>query len=573
MASVVTEKRARAFAHLDEARLGWFHLRAVLVSGVGFFADAYDIFVISQCLPMIYQVYYPSYVTGTYPAQYLNPSAAYNATASYTPQQALSSWASTGSNVHLDALLKASTSWGNLIGQLGFGYLGDKLGRKKMYGVELIIMVIATIGSAFSAPAVRGFDIVTILFIWRFFLGVGIGGDYPMSAVITSEFANVRYRGMLISAVFAMQGIGILVGGVVFVCTLTYMKSYIVQDYNNVDYVWRIALGVGIIPAIFAIYFRLTIPETPRFTVDVVGDTDKAEKDVEKVLQMNAVVDVTSNWGQEGVATKKVEVKQNDFFRYFSQWKHLKILLGCAYSWLALDIAWYGMSLNSSTMLGLINYNGPAKISGYTSTDPVTGATKTWSAFTDPSASCWDYFYQRAIGNIIIAVAGTVPGYWFTVALIEVLGRKPIQIGGFLIVAVMLAVMAGDWGYISVNTGAFVAVYTIAQFFYNFGPNATTFVYPGEVFPTRYRSTGHGISAAIGKVGAILGVQAVGPYFTSHTTTVLWVFCAIMVTGIFSTIILPETKGKTLEELSLEDNVIVEETAVEYVPEVKQESA
>jgi len=271
--SVVGEKRAKAFAHLDEAKLGWFHLRAVLVSGVGFFSDAYDIFVISQALTMIYQVYYSDpYNMGSYPTQYVDPTAAWNATTKYLPSQNLNSWTSKGNNVYLDALLKASTNWGNFIGQLGFGYLGDKLGRKKMYGVELIIMIVCTIGSAVAAPAARGFSIVVIIAIWRFFLGVGIGGDYPMSAVITSEFANVRYRGMMLSAVFAMQGIGILVGGVVFVSTLSYMKSYIEADYLNLDWVWRIALGTGVIPALMAIYFRLTIPE-PLVTLSTLSVT------------------------------------------------------------------------------------------------------------------------------------------------------------------------------------------------------------------------------------------------------------------------------------------------------------
>ncbi|CAB5391071.1 unnamed protein product [Rhizophagus irregularis] len=51
---------------------------------------------------------------------------------------------------------------------------------------------------------------------------------------------------------------------------------------------------------------------------------------------------------------------------------------------------------------------------------------------------------------------------------------------------------------------AFIVLFTLLQFFQNFGPNTTTFIVPGEVFPTRYRSTGHGISAASGKLGAIV---------------------------------------------------------------------
>ena len=56
----------------------------------------------------------------------------------------------------------------------------------------------------------------------------------------------------------------------------------------------------------------------------------------------------------------------------------------------------------------------------------------------------------------------------------------------------------------SAGTKAFVFLYCLTNFFTNFGPNTTTFIVPGEAFPTRYRSTAHGISAASGKLGAII---------------------------------------------------------------------
>jgi PHS family inorganic phosphate transporter-like MFS transporter len=89
----------------------------------------------------------------------------------------------------------------------------------------------------------------------------------------------------------------------------------------------------------------------------------------------------------------------------------------------------------------------------------------------------------------------------------------------------------------------------------------TTFVIPGEIFPTRYRSTAHGISAASGKLGAIFAQILV--YFTrdvggatgkgAFIPHILEIFALFMLTGIFSTLLIPETKGKSLEELSGED--------------------
>lgn len=92
------------------------------------------------------------------------------------------------------------------------------------------------------------------------------------------------------------------------------------------------------------------------------------------------------------------------------------------------------------------------------------------------------------------------------------------------------------------------------------GPNATTFIVPGECFPTRYRSTSHGLSAASGKLGAIVAQVVIGPLrgrgapkgssdspWLNH---VMQIFAFFMFCGIFTTMLIPETKRKTLEELA-----------------------
>ncbi|KAJ3020619.1 UNVERIFIED_CONTAM: phosphate transporter [Siphonaria sp. JEL0065] len=553
MSAVDAHTRAQAFAHLDEAKLGWFHVRSVLIAGAGFFSDAYDVFVISQALPMIYQCWYgPQYISGNFPTSLTNGTVV-----AKTPQNTKVDFVGHYPNgVHMDSFLKASTNWGNLIGQVGFGILGDKLGRKTMYGISIMIIIVCTIGSTFAATLQRGMSVLVMIAIWRFVLGIGIGGDYPMSAVITSEFANVRYRGMLLAAVFAMQGIGILAGSLAYVAILGGMKDAIQADFMMLDVAWRVAIGLGVIPAVLTVYFRFTMPETPRFTVNVKGDTDisAVEKALGNSVQTARDIDVIEHKAVAAPVEKAAKKGvMRDFIDVFSQWKHAKVLIGTAYCWFALDVAWYGLALNQSTVLSLINFNGPSKVSVN-----VTAADGTVSLqHLMPPVDIWNVFYQISIGNVIVACAGTVPGYWFTVALIEKMGRKPIQIMGFAVITVCLAVLAATWDTISTQQVPFLIVYTIAQFFFQFGPNATTFVIPGEVFPTRFKATCHGISAACGKVGAILGIQAVGPYFASNTVVVLSTFTAIMATGIVATFLLPETRGKSLEELSGEDEDIV----------------
>ncbi len=128
--------------------------------------------------------------------------------------------------VYIDTLVKASGQIGTLIGQILFGILADRVGRKRMYGVELMIMITATCASALSGNLVSGFSIFTVLGIWRIILGLGIGGDYPLSAIITSEFATTKHRGAMMAAVFAMQGFGILTGCIVAIILLSIFKVF-----------------------------------------------------------------------------------------------------------------------------------------------------------------------------------------------------------------------------------------------------------------------------------------------------------------------------------------------------------
>lgn len=107
------------------------------------------------------------------------------------------------------------------------------------------------------------------------------------------------------------------------------------------------------------------------------------------------------------------------------------------------------------------------------------------------------------------------------------------------------------------GTNAFVFLYCLTNFFQNFGPNTTTFIVPGEAFPTRYRSTAHGISAASGKLGAVVAQLGFSQLvdiggknkFVKH---IMEIFAFFMLTGIFSTLLIPETKQKSLEDLSNE---------------------
>jgi PHS family inorganic phosphate transporter-like MFS transporter len=164
---------------------------------------------------------------------------------------------------------------------------------------------------------------------------------------------------------------------------------------------------------------------------------------------------------------------------------------------------------------------------------------------------------------MIIVLAGAVPGYWVTVFTVDRVGRKPIQFMGFGILTILFVVMGFAYWHIPPN--GLLAIFVLAQFFFNFGPNATTFIVPGECFPTRYRSTSHGISAAMGKIGSIIGQGAIAPLRTRGAVPggnanpwmdhVLEIYALFMLLGIGTTAMIKETARKTLEELSGDDEL------------------
>ncbi|GLJ50579.1 hypothetical protein SUGI_1077490 [Cryptomeria japonica] len=171
---------------LDVAKTQLYHFTAIVIAGMGFFTDAYDLFCISTVTKLLGRIYYYDENSSQPGALPPNVSAAVNGVA----------------------------LCGTLAGQLYFGWLGDKMGRKKVYGLTLILMVVASIASGLSFGNTAK-SVMTSLCFFRFWLGFGIGGDYPLSATIMSEYANKRTRGTFIAAVFAMQGFGIVAGGAV----------------------------------------------------------------------------------------------------------------------------------------------------------------------------------------------------------------------------------------------------------------------------------------------------------------------------------------------------------------------
>lgn len=436
------------------------HLKLLFISGAGFFADAYDLFAISIALVFLRQV-----------------------------------WSLTASEI---SLISSAALFGAVIGPFIFGRIGDIFGRKYIYGVEAALLAAGAIVSAFSVNP-------TMLWITRFILGLGVGGDYPISATLMSEYAPARSRGLFIAGVFSMQGWGIV--------TAALLGLGLLNARVNPDLAWRVILGFGAVMPALVIYFRRRVHETPRFEYFVKGNVEGARRAIRDVLRQDVEINGINNYSNGF---------RDNFLRY------LPVVLGTAIPWFALDVFFYGM-----------NIFGPF-------------VTSAMGLAKNPLAGIYVQLY--------VVLAFLVPGYYVAAFLVDKMGRKSMQIMGFSIVAATYLAAALMLRSGAIYPVAIIALYGLAQFFTNVGPNVTTFILPTEVFPTRFRTTGHGIAAGSGKLGATLAALFIPLLFpiTSNSlnatakymvmSNLLLVLVAVAIIGIiFTALFIKEPKGKPLE--------------------------
>ncbi|XP_057726772.1 low affinity inorganic phosphate transporter 8-like [Arachis stenosperma] len=546
---MATPTSKNVFSALDKAKTQRYHYKAIVIAGMGFFTDAYDLFCITAVAKLIGRLYYydpTSHDPGKLPKNVNNA-------------------------------ITGVALCGTLAGQLFFGWLGDKLGRKKVYGITLVTMVGCALATGLSFGSTSKGVVGTLCF-FRFWLGFGIGGDYPLSAVIMSEYANKKTRGGFIAAVFAMQGVGILVaGGVAMFVSRLFLSAYPAHDFAadpaastqpEGDFLWRIVLMFGAFPAALTYYWRMKMPETARYTALVEGDHKKAVQDMEKVLDKDIPSEESNYRLDDAAPSTSYGLFSSEFLS-----RHGLHLLGTTSTWFLLDIAFYSLQLAQKDIY------------------PVIGLVHKASKM---NAIREVYELSRAMS--VVALLATVPGYWCTVFFIDKIGRYTIQLVGFLAMSVSMWFLGHNYGeyrgqsncspavttdYCNGKPHMFALLYGVTLFFANFGPNSTTFIVPAELFPARFRSTCHGLSAAAGKSGAIIGAFMVQGYIdnadnkTERMKKAILGLSVVNLIGFFCTFLVPETRGRSLEEISGEDkefhSVIVDDPDMKTDDETKEE--
>jgi MFS family permease len=264
-------------AQMDEAETSGEHWKILLTSGMGFFTDAYDLFIIGVATSLIQSEWH---------------------IASYQK-----------------SLLSSLALLTSAVGAVVFGQVADRLGRRKIYGYEALVLAAGALATAF-APSIWW------LIALRGVLGFGIGGDYPVSATIMSEYASRHNRGRMVALVFSMQGVGLVTGPLVAMGLLSTGMSH--------DYTWRIMLALGAIPGLMVFWLRRKIKETPRFQLAQI-EAREARQKAERARVPT---------GLHGVLTER---------------RLLRWLIGASLAWLLFDFVYYGNTISSPVIVKLVS--------------------------------------------------------------------------------------------------------------------------------------------------------------------------------------------------------------------------
>lgn len=355
---------------------------------------------------------------------------------------------------------------GAMLGMLLMGRLGDTLGRTRALQVTLSLTVL---GALIPACAAGSSDIVygTVLF-GRLVLGVGVGGIYPLSAVSSAEGCHEgSAKGKHVAQAFFFQTVGQVAPYLVAMLLLALFQPSTPAAWVP-QLQFRLLFALGAIPALVVLLASLQAEDSEEFQSQHLSATVGFNRGVTKTL------------------------------------------LGTAGTWCLYDLAFYGTTIFTPTILMRMCITGEVH----------------------PDGKCYQTLAQTSKQSALISAMG-IPGCYAAVLLAERMGCKRLNTYGFLLLSAAFAGQAIAWMLVPEAHILQFVLFCNLTMLLNFGPSLGTYVLPALCFPTTIRSTCHGLSSTGGKIGAVIGTLIFEPISDSPLGVpgVLWLQCITCVLG------------------------------------------
>ncbi|KAA8720969.1 MFS transporter [Corynebacterium spheniscorum] len=395
-------------------------------------------------------------------------------------------------------LSKTQLSWIGSIGFLGMalgaalgGLLADRIGRRQVFALTLLVYGLATGAAALSVS-------VAMLVVLRFIVGLGLGAELPVASTLVAEFSPKRIRGRIIVILEAFWALGWMLAALI---------GYFVIPAS--DNGWRWALAMGMVPAAYAIYVRMRLPESVRFleTKGRVAEAEAIVREFEEAAGKGAEAAGVAGAGVAG-AGAAVERASAVEEQHESIWApRLRARTAALWAvWFCINFSYYGAFIWLPSLLVDRGFD-----------------------------------LIHSFGYTLIITLAQLPGYALAAWLIEILGRR-VTLALFLVgsgVSAALFGFSGDvWQVIA--TGC-------ALSFFNLGAWGALYAIGPELYPTATRGSGTGSAAAFGRLASISAPLLVPVLLVGGQGAVFGVFAAAFLVAAAAAFTLPERTNVALE--------------------------
>lgn len=386
-------------------------------------------------------------------------------------------------------LLGSMSFAGMFFGTLFSGLFSDKIGRKTMLQWSMLVWGTAGLLLAMAWN-------VPSLFLFRFLLGLGLGAELPVATAMLPEFLPKHARGRYVAVMEGLLPVGIITAGII---------AYLVLPHVG----WRWVFVAEAIPAAWLFIIRRNLPESPRW-LEIVGRKEEADRVMSQIE-----AEVQKRFGRplppvaDTVLVEK-ETKKSAFVELWSRDYYKRTIM--------LWILW------------------PAALFGYYGLTTWLGALLVGKGFA----------IIKSISFVILITSGGIPGFLLATYLLERIGRKAVVVPAIM----MTAVSAYFYG--QANSLSLLYAWGFLLQFFTYAMWSSVYAYTPELYPTRMRGTGCGLSSSVGRIGALLGPYTIGAVLASSGSAAVFNLAATMFALAALAVLLlgPETKGRILEEIS-----------------------
>ena len=387
-------------------------------------------------------------------------------------------------------LESTQTSWIATAGFVGMalgaslgGLLADKFGRRHVFALTLLVYGLATGASALATG-------LAVLIALRFIVGLGLGAELPVASTLISEFAPRRIRGRMVVLLEAFWAAGWIAAAII--------GTFVV---GTSDSGWRWALAIGMVPAAYALYVRLALPESVRYL-----EAKNRHQEAEEIVTSfeNAALSEGKNLDSDLAPEVALDEASEESSIWSSRLRARTAALWII--WFCINLSYYGAFIWIPSLL---------VADGFT--------------------------LVRSFSFTLIITLAQLPGYAAAAWLIEVWGRRA-TLAVFLVGS---AVSAGAFGLADSEVSIIIAGCFLS--FFNLGAWGALYAIGPELYPTHIRGRGTGAAAGFGRIASIISPLILPPILAAAGQPWLFVlFASAFAIAAIAAFTLPENKGKAL---------------------------